>query len=264
MHLVPTLLIGALLCLCPLSVQAQTVRVAAASDLQFAMPELAVHYEKGSGAKIELAFGSSGNFFAQIQNGAPFDVFFSADRSYAEKLISAGQADPKSLYVYALGQLVLWAPNGAYLRLMEKGLSALTDPRVQKIAIANPEHAPYGRAAVAALQKAGLYEQLKPKLVFGENISQAAQFAQSGNAQVGMIALSLALSESMKNGERWPVPADYYPPLEQAAVLLKAAANKPQSVGFLDFVKSGAGRVILARYGFTLPSPLPSGSEQKP
>jgi len=245
-------------------VQAQTVRVAAASDLQFAMPELASQYEKGSGAKIELSFGSSGNFSAQIQSGAPFDLFFSADRSYAEKLILAGLADPQSLYIYALGQLVLWAPGGANLKLTEKGLSALTDPRVQKIAVANPEHAPYGRAAIAALQKAGLYAQLKPKLVFGENISQAAQFVQSGNAQVGIIALSLALSDSMKNGERWIVPTDYHPPLEQAAVLLNAGANKSKGAGFLEFVRSGAGRAILARYGFTVSAPPSSGRQQKP
>jgi molybdate transport system substrate-binding protein len=149
------------------------------------------------------------------------------------------------------------------LKLAEKGFSALADPRVQKIAIANPEHAPYGRAAVAALQKAGVYEQVKSKLVFGENISQAAQFVQSGNAQIGMIALSLALSESMKGGERWVVPADYYPPLEQAAVLINGAGSKTEAGGFLEFVKSEAGRAILARYGFTAPSSS-SGAENKP
>ena len=264
MHRVPTKLLFVLLSLNPSSLRAQAFRVAAASDLQFAMPELAAQYERQSGAKVELSFGSSGNFFAQIQNGAPFALFFSADRSYAEKLIAAGQADPQSLSVYALGRLALWAPRELNLKLPEKGLSALSDPRVHKIAIANPEHAPYGRAAVATLQKAGLYEQLKPKLVFGENISQAAQFAQSGSAQVGMIALSLALSETMKSGERWIVPGDYHPPLEQAAVLINAGANKSQAAGFLEFVKSGAGRAILAHYGFTVPRPPRSGPEPKP
>jgi molybdate transport system substrate-binding protein len=264
MHRVPTKLLFVLLTLYPYSVRAQTFRVAAASDLQFAMPELAAQYERQSGAKVELSFGSSGNFFAQIQNGAPFALFFSADRSYAEKLIAAGQADPQSLSVYALGRLALWARSELNLKLTEKGLSALSDPRVQKIAIANPEHAPYGRAAVATLQKAGLYGQLKPKLVFGENISQAAQFAQSGSAQVGMIALSLALSETMKSGERWVVPADYHPPLEQAAVLINSGANKSQAAGFLEFVKSDAGRAILTRYGFTMPMPSTSDAEPKP
>ena len=255
MHRVPTKLVLALLSLWPFCLRAQTVRVAAASDLQFAMPELAARYEKESGAKVETSFGSSGNFFAQIQNGAPFALFFSADRSYAEKLVAAGQADPKSLSVYALGRLVLWAPRDANLKLTERGLSALTDTSVKKIAIANPEHAPYGRAAVAALQNAGLYEQLKLKLVFGENISQAAQFAQSGNAQVGVIALSLALSENMKNGERWLVPVDLHPPLEQVAVLINAGANKARAAGFLEFVESETGRAILTRYGFTVPAP---------
>jgi molybdate transport system substrate-binding protein len=264
MHRVPTKLLLVLLSLSPFSLPAQTLRVAAASDLQFAMPELAAQYERQSGAKVELSFGSSGNFFAQIQNGAPFALFFSADRSYAEKLIAAGQADPQSLSVYALGRLALWAPSELNLKLTEKGLSALSDPRVQKIAIASPEHAPYGRAAVATLEKAGLYEQLKPKLVFGENISQAAQFAQSGSAQVGMIALSLALSETMKSGERWIVPSDYHPPLEQAAVLINAAPNKSQAAGFLEFVKSDAGRTILARYGFTMPLPPTSEAGPKP
>jgi len=264
MYRAPNPLVVALLSMWTWGLHAQTVRVAAASDLQFAMPELAARYEEGSGAKIELSFGSSGNFFAQIQNGAPFDLFFSADRSYAERLVAAGRADANSLYVYALGRLVLWAPREANLKLAEKGFSVLADPRVQKIAIANPEHAPYGRAAVAALRKAGLYEQLKTKLVFGENILQAAQFAQSGNAQVGMVALSLALSESMKTGEQWIVPADYHPPLEQAAVLINARGNKPKAVGFLEFVKSEAGRSILARYGFTSPSSASPDMEHKP
>jgi molybdate transport system substrate-binding protein len=172
-------------------------------------------------------------------------------------------ADRKSLYIYARGRLALWAPSEAGLKLVEKGFSVLADPRVQKIAIANPEHAPYGRAAVAALQRAGVYEQVKSKLVFGENISQAAQFVQSGNAQVGITALSLALSESMKGGERWVVPADYYPPLEQAAVLINGAGSKTKAAGFLEFVKSESGRAILARYGFTAPSSA-SGAENKP
>jgi molybdate transport system substrate-binding protein len=255
--------LGVLLSLSPCCLRAQTVRVAAASDLQFAMAELAGRYEKETGAKVELAFGSSGNFSAQIQNGAPFDLFFSADRSYPERLIEAGMADRKSLYIYAVGRLALWAPSEAGVKLAEKGFSALADPRVQKIAIANPEHAPYGRASVAALQRAGVYEQVKSKLVFGENISQAAQFVQSGNAQIGMIALSLALSESMKRGERWVVPADYYPPLEQAAVLINGAGRKTEAAGFLEFVKSEAGRAILARYGFTTPSSA-AGAENKP
>jgi len=231
----------------------QTLRVAAAADLQFAMGDLAGQYEKKTGAKPEISYGSSGNFRAQIANGAPFDLFFSADAMYPEQLVAAGIADAQSLVVYGQGHLVLWAPAGANLQLEQKGFAALKDPRVVKIAIANPEHAPYGRAAVAALQKAGLYEELKPKLVLGENISQAAQFAQSGNAQVGILALSLRFAESMKSGERWEIPADYYPPILQKAVIVSASQNKSVAKGFLDFVKSDEGRRILAKYGLAQP-----------
>lgn len=246
--------IALLLCLLTrtVSAQTQTLRVAAAADLQFAMNDLAGHYEKQSGVKVAVSYGSSGNFRTQIENGAPFDLFFSADVQYPKMLISAGLADGDTLYVYARGRLVLWAPAEANLHLTEKGLAALTDARVAKIAIANPEHAPYGKAAVAALQKGGVFEAVRSKLVYGENISQAAQFAQSGSAQVGILALSLTYAESMKGGERWEVPESLYPPLEQAAVVIHASANKPSARAFLEYVKSADGKAILANYGFTL------------
>lgn len=233
--------------------RAQTLRVAAAADLQFAMSDLASQYEKKTGTKPEISYGSSGNFRAQIENGAPFDLFFSADAMYPEQLVAAGVADAQSLAVYGQGHLVLWAPAGTNLQLAQKGFAALKDPRVVKIAIANPEHAPYGRAAVAALQKVGLYEELKPKLVLGENISQAAQFAQSGNAQVGILALSLTFAESMKGGDRWEIPADYYPPILQKGVIVNASRNRSAAKGFLDFVRSDEGRRILAKYGLAPP-----------
>jgi molybdate transport system substrate-binding protein len=232
---------------------AQTLRVAAAADLQFAMSDLASQYENKTGIRPEISYGSSGNFRAQIASGAPFDLFFSADAMYPEQLVAAGVADAPSLAVYGQGHLVLWAPVGANLQLAQKGFAALKDARVRKIAIANPEHAPYGRAAVAALQKAGLYEELKPKLVLGENISQAAQFAQSGNAQVGILALSLTFAVSMKDGERWEIPADYYPAILQKAVITSASQNKSAAKGFLDFVRSDEGRKILAKYGLAPP-----------
>jgi molybdate transport system substrate-binding protein len=191
--------------------RAQTVRMAAASDLQFAMDDLASRYQKRTGQKLSVRYGSSGNFYAQIQSGAPFDIFFSADILYAQKLIDTHLADPTSLVIYARGQIVLWAPSDAQQDLSRAGLAVLRDSRVQKIAIANPDHAPCGRAAVPALQHAGLYEQLRSKLVCGENISQAAQFAQSGSAQVGILALSLALSRNMKSGDRWLIPSEIYP-----------------------------------------------------
>jgi molybdate transport system substrate-binding protein len=245
--------------------RAQSVRVAAASDLQFAMDDLASRYQKQTGQKLSVTYGSSGNFYAQIQSGAPFDIFFSADILYVQKLIDARLADPNSLSIYARGQIVLWAPADAHLNISRDGFAALRDPRIQKIAVANPDHAPYGRAAVAALQHAGLYDGLKSKLVYGENISQAAQFAQSGSAQVGILALSLALSPNMKSGDRWLIPSDLYPPLDQAAVLLNSSANKTTARAFFEFVNSEAGREILSQHGFTIPKPIaPNTYKQSP
>jgi molybdate transport system substrate-binding protein len=236
-------------------VRAQTLRVAAAADLQFAMGDLSSQYEKQTGTKIMVTYGSSGNFQAQIANGAPFDLFFSADTMYPEQLVKTGAADAASLTIYAQGHLILWAPAGSNLRLRERGFEALKDPRVQKIAIANPEHAPYGRAAVAALQKTGLYGQIKSKLVLGENISQTAQFAQSGSAQIGIIALSLTFAPSMKGGEQWAIPATDYPSILQDAVVVSSSRNKAAAQAFLNFVESRPGRDILAKYGFTAPQP---------
>jgi molybdate transport system substrate-binding protein len=233
---------------------AQTLRVAAAADLQFAMNDLAGQFEKKTGTKVAVSYGSSGNFRAQIQNGAPFDLFFSADMSYPQQLVTEGLAETKSLIVYAQGHLVLWAPAGASLHLETSGLEALKDPRVQKVAIANPEYAPYGRAALAALQKAGLYEQIKSKLVFGENISQAAQFAQTGSAQVGIIALALTFAQSMKGGEVWEIPAELYPAMRQGAVIIHSSPSKAAASAFLEFVKSDQGRKTLSRYGLTPPA----------
>jgi molybdate transport system substrate-binding protein len=231
--------------------RAQEIRVAAAADLKFAMQDVAAQFEKQSGAKVDVTYGSSGNFFSQLQNGAPFDLFFSADIDYPRKLEEAGIAEPGTLYEYAIGRIAIWTPADVKVDVASLGWKTLLDPSVEKIAIANPEHAPYGRAAVAALQKAGIYDQVKPKLVYGENISQAAQFVQSGNAQAGIVAMSLAVSPGMKDGKRWEIPADMHPPIEQAVIILKSAANKEGARAFLEFVKSSAGRATLAKYGFT-------------
>jgi len=234
---------------------AQEIRVAAAADLQFAMQDVAAQFEKRTGTKVNVTYGSSGNFFSQIQNGAPFDLFFSADVDYPRKLEAAGLAEPGTLYKYAVGRIVIWTPADSKVDVTRDGWKSLLDPSVQKISIANPEHAPYGRAAVAAMQKAGIYEQVKAKLVYGENISQAAQFVQSGNAQAGIVAMSLAVSPGMKEGKRWEIPADLHPPIEQGAIVLTSAKNKEPARAFLEFVKGEAGRVTLARYGFTFPAP---------
>jgi len=230
------------------------VAVAAAADLKFAMAELSAQFRARTGAKVNVTYGSSGSFFTQLRNGAPFDLFFSADIDYPQKLDAAGLAEPATLYQYAVGRIVIWVPAASKLDVAKLGWQALLDPQVQKVSIANPEHAPYGRAAVTAMQKARIYEQVKPKLVFGENISQAAQFVQSGNAQAGIVALSLAISPGMKDGRTWEIPADLHPPIEQGAIVMKDAKNKETAVAFLDFVKSKAGRDILQKYGFVTPA----------
>jgi molybdate transport system substrate-binding protein len=218
------------------------------------MVELAAQFEKESGAKLDVTYGSSGNFLTQIQNGAPFDLFFSADSEYPKKLKAAGLTEPGTLREYAVGHIVIWTPSDSQINVAKDGWKSLLDQRVKKIAIANPEHAPYGRAAVAATKKAGIYEQVKDKLVYGENISQAAEFVQSGNAQAGIVALSLTMSPAMKNGNKWEIPADSYPPIKQAVVLLKPSRNKDAARRFLDFVSGPQGREVLQRFGFTVPT----------
>ncbi len=249
--------IGVLLVCVALNARAaeqRELRIAAAADLKFALDELAARYEKDSGTKINVTYGSSGDFFSQIQNGAPFDVFLSADSEYPRKLEAAGFAEPGTLYEYAIGRIVIWMPQSSGVDLMRLGWKSLLDARVEKIAIANPEHAPYGRAAVAALRRAGIYEQVRAKLVYGENISQAAQFVDSGNAQAGILAFSLALSPPMKDGKRWDIPADMYPRMAQAAVIMKSARDKEAARGFLAFLKSEGGRQIFGKYGFAATS----------
>lgn len=233
--------------------QDRSIRVAAAADLKFAMEDLSKEFENKTGTNVDVTIGSSGNFFAQIQSGAPFDLFLSADMEYPRKLAAAGLVEPGTLFEYAQGQIVIWTPPDLAVDMTKQNWNALLDSRVQKIAIANPTLAPYGRAAAAALQKAGIFEQVKQKLVYGENISQAAQFVQSGNAQAGIIALSLALSPGMKQGKLWRIPAEMHPPIEQGAVLLKGAKNKKSAIAFLDFVKSASGREIFERHGFAVP-----------
>lgn len=233
--------------------RAEEISVAAASDLTFAFPEVAALFQKQTGNSVKLSFGSSGNFFSQIQNGAPFDLFFSADIGYPQKLEAQGLTEPGTLYKYALGKIVVWAPKESSLDL-DHGLEALLDPRVRKVAIANPEHAPYGRAAVAAMQHDGVYDKVKPKLVFGENISQTAQFIESGNADVGIIALSLALAPAMQDKGRFSaIPELSYPPLEQAGVILKSSTKKRVAREFLEFLKKPEVVNLMKRYGFVVP-----------
>ena len=233
---------------------ADQIVVAAASDLNFALRDIAARFERETGNKVVLTFGSSGNFFTAIQNGAPYDLYFSADSEYPQKLQAAGLAAPDSLYEYGAGKLVIWMPQTSPLDL-KQGVSVLLDPRVRTIAIANPAHAPYGRAAVAAMQSTGVYDRLKDKLVIGENISQAAQFVQTGNADAGLLALSLALSPSMKSSGRYiEVPQASYPQLRQAAIVLKSSKKQTLARQFLDYIKKPQSAEILRDYGFAVPS----------
>ena len=235
------------------SAAAEDITIAAASDLNFAFKELVTEYEKTTGHHVKLTLGSSGNFFSQIQHGAPFDLYFSADIGYPKKLEETGLTVPGSLYPYAVGRIVLWSGNESHLDL-SKGLESLRDPTIKKIAIANPKHAPYGRAAVAAMEHFKVYDQVKDKLILGENISQAAQFIESGACDAGIIALSLALAPAMKAaGQYWEIPATAHSPLEQGAVILKQSKNPEAVRQFLEFIKGSQGQEIMKRYGFTLP-----------
>jgi len=231
----------------------EELTIAAASDLNFAIKELVAEYEKATGNHVKLSLGSSGNFYSQIQNGAPFDLYFSADIGYPKKLEEAGLTVPGSLYRYAVGRIVMWTRNETHIDVA-KGFDALREPTVKKIAIANPKHAPYGRAAVAAMEHFKVYDQVKDRLVLGENISQAAQFIESGACEIGVIALSLALAPTMKaRGTYWEIPADAHPPLEQAAVIMKSSTNGEAAKQFLEFMRTTQGQEIMKRYGFTLP-----------
>jgi molybdate transport system substrate-binding protein len=236
---------------------AHEIVVAAAADLSAALKEVELDYEKQTGCRLKLAFGASGALTQQIQNGAPFDLFFSADMDYPRQLIGAHLADGATLYQYAVGKLVLWVPADSPLDVEQKGMSILADPSVKKIAIANPEHAPYGKAAVAALKYVGLYDQVSSRLVIGENIAQAAQFVESGNAQVGFVAMAHAAAPSMKGkGKYWEIPAEAYPTLAQGLVILSHSRRKKEAEAFVEFFKTKATGDVLAKYGFTLPAPL--------
>lgn len=233
---------------------ASELLIAAAADLNPALGDIGQRFETKTGIHIKLSFGASGALTQQIQNGAPFDIFFSADLDYPRQLIAQGHADGSSFYKYALGKLVLWVPKDCPLDVEHQGMNVLLDPSVKKIAIANPQHAPYGRAAVEALRHAGYYDKVAEHFVIGENISQAAQFVESGNAQAGFVALAHVLSPAVKDkGKFWIIPAEDYSPLDQGVVLLAKSQRKREARQFLEFVRSKGVAEILKKYGFTLP-----------
>ena len=256
-------LFRAFLCLAFLSViglQAETkppiLLVAAASDLQFVFPELIALYETGHPeVKIGATYGASGKFFEQFKNGAPFDLFLSADASFPRKLIEMGKGDEGDFFMYAVGHLVVWVQKTSALDVQTRGMQVLLNPSVKKIAIANPEHAPYGRAAVAAMQNAGVYEAVKNRLVLGENVVQAAQFVETGAADVGIIGLSLALAPKLQEkGKYQEIPQESFPKLEQGGLVLRDAKNAIEARKFRDWLQTLEAREILKKYGFVLPS----------
>jgi molybdate transport system substrate-binding protein len=230
---------------------AQRITVAAAADLNYALTELAHQFERNPGHKVTLSFGASGNLFSQIWNGAPVDLYFSADEEYPKNLVVAGIADGSSLKTYAIGHLVLWVPNGS-LDPNKLQMDLLTQPAVKRIAIAIPQHAPYGRAAMTAIEHYGLKEKVAGKLVFGENVSQAAQFVQSGNAQVGLIALSIAMSLAMQlAGKYWELPTNAYPEFRQAVATISSSKQKKVAAESLAFVLSPGGAAVFKQFGLT-------------
>jgi len=239
----------------PASSAAATVpNVAAASDLQFALTEIAAGFTRDTGREVKLTFGSSGNFRRQIAEGAPFEVFLSADEAYVAALAKDGRTEDEGIR-YATGRIVLFAATGSKLRLdaaMTDLKAAVADGRVKHFAIANPEHAPYGRAAREALQVAGLWDALVPRLVQGENVAQAAQFATTGGAQGGIVAYSLVRSPALADkGAYVLLPAETHAPLHQRIVLVKGAG--PTAREFYRYLQAPAARAVLARFGFALP-----------
>ena len=243
--------------LSPATARGAEVRVAAAADLKFALDAGVPEFRTGRpDVDVRVTYGSSGNLFAQIENGAPFDLFLSADVEYPEKFAARGLTVPGSEFVYGVGRIVVWVRKESRLDIVGRGLGALGDPSVKKVAIANPRHAPYGRAAEEALKSLGVWNPVKEKLVLGENVAQTAQFVQSGAADAGIIALALALAPDMAAAGRWAeIPLSAYPPMRQGGVILKSSAGHDAAKAFRGYLVGPGGRAVLARFGFTLPAP---------
>jgi molybdate transport system substrate-binding protein len=228
--------------------QPEETTVAAAANLQSAFTEIGRRFSEETGHKVTFSFSSSGNLAQQIINGAPFDIFASADTSYVDKLEAQGLLLPNSKQIYAQGQIVLAVNKKSGLKVTQ--LNDLLNPQVRKIAIANPEHAPYGEAAMQALQKIGLWEQLQPKIVYGENVLQALQFVKTGNAEAGIVPLSIANVEEITYTI---VDASLHEPINQAMAIIKTTKHQAVAKAFTKFVNSSQGRVILEQYGYKVP-----------
>lgn len=231
---------------------AQRLFIAAAADLEFCMDEIVGAFKAAHpDASIETVYGSSGNLSTQIAQGAPYDVFFSADIAFADRLVEVGKARAP-VHRYAIGRIVLWSPR---IDVGPLTIDDLADPRFGRIAIANPRHAPYGMRAVEALRARKVWDAVESKLVYGENIAQTAQFVQSGNADIGIIALSLALHPSLSSKGRYALIDDnLHEPLEQGFVITARGAAHPLAHAFVAYVDAPAARDIMRRHGFTLPA----------
>ncbi|MGA8892710.1 MAG: molybdate ABC transporter substrate-binding protein [Anaeromyxobacteraceae bacterium] len=239
----------------PLAEAPRVLTVAVAANLKPAFEEVAARFQAlHPGVEVRPTYGASGTFFAQLANGAPFDLFLSADAGYPGRVVEKGLADGKA-FTYALGRLVVWIPAGSPVDLRARGLAALLDPAVKKVALANPEVAPYGRAAREALERAGLLAALQPRLVTGQSVAQAAQFVESGSAQAGFLPLSLAREPPLaEKGSAWEVPPNAHAPIEQAGVIPRAARQPALARELVAFLTGDAGREILARGGYGLPA----------
>jgi molybdate transport system substrate-binding protein len=236
------------------SAQQKQITVAAASDMSFALKEIAAQYEKQTGVQVRISFGASGNLYQQIRNGSPLDVYLSADEQFPAKLAEEGIGDKSSLKHYATGSLVIWVPSHSPLDDAKLGDKVLLDPRVKHIAIANPATAPYGRAAEAALRSLQYWDKLRSKIVFGENISQTAQFVQSGNADIGIISLSHALSEALKGGRFVRIDQAFHPPIKQSLIVIaRKGGDATEAKKFADYLSSADAQEVLKCYGFELP-----------
>lgn len=232
---------------------AETLTLAAASDLAYSIDELAAAFGKEvPGAEVKVSLGSSGNFFAQIKNGAPFDVFMSADLAYPAQLAREGAADGASLATYAIGRVAVWSLDKRFD--LSQGMRVFNDPRLTRVAIANPDVAPYGRAAKAALQAHGVWDAVRSKLAIGENIAQTAQFIQTGNAQLGIVSYASVLAPRLKGvGSYYLIPATGTAPIEQGAIVTRHGKTNRLAPRFMRFLQSPAARAILLRHGFSLP-----------
>jgi molybdate transport system substrate-binding protein len=253
--LLPAALAAFLLACAPRPEAPQRATVAAASDLQFALDDILAGFRHAHpAADIRIVYGSSGSFYAQIRGQAPFDLFLSADVEYPRRLAREGLALPESLFTYAVGRIVVWAPAGSPLDPAGLGMGALEAPSVRHVAIANPEHAPYGRAAAAAMRSLGVYDRVAGKLVLGENAAQTLEFVESGAAEVGIVPLSLAAAPAVRGrGRYWEVPPGAYPAIEQGGAILARARHSRLARDLRNYLASPAAGDRLKQYGFFPP-----------